>query len=160
MSGMWIREARNNADRRLPVLLRLSGLQSAASAEARGLLRLLLIRLREMPVCSGPGAPLPSRGLPARLKKGQFSVGDYVFASGRRYSRLSSAFSDRQSSFGESSSAVLGFTADLTLCASPIFPIGHPYEMEGVFSKCNCDTEYLNPVRTQLWLSGRWSLSA
>jgi hypothetical protein len=45
---VWRREARDHADRRLPVFLRVHSLSQAAAAEGRRLLRVLLLRIEPL----------------------------------------------------------------------------------------------------------------
>src|SRR5262249_47706247 len=51
--AVWQAESGTDARRRLPVLLRVPRLPSAAEAEARGLLRVLLVRLGQVPADAG-----------------------------------------------------------------------------------------------------------
>ena len=53
MPTLWICPAGNHADRRLPVLLRVLQLQGVAAPQPRRLLRVLFLRLGEMPADSG-----------------------------------------------------------------------------------------------------------
>jgi hypothetical protein len=50
---MWIPESGDDADRRMSLRLRVHELSRAAEAEARRLLRLLLVRVRKMPARAG-----------------------------------------------------------------------------------------------------------
>lgn len=56
---LWIFAAGNDADRRLPVFLRVSQRQHAAASQARGLLCVLFLRFGEMPSDSGAERLLP-----------------------------------------------------------------------------------------------------
>src|SRR5437879_7822363 len=53
LSELWHLENRNNADRCMPVLLRMQWLRCDAAAEARRLLCLLLVWLRAVPAKAG-----------------------------------------------------------------------------------------------------------
>ena len=55
MPALWSRRDRDHAHGRLPVVLRLPGLQPDPQAEAGRLLRLLLLRRRAVPIGAGGG---------------------------------------------------------------------------------------------------------
>jgi hypothetical protein len=49
LSELWVLGSGNDARHRLPVLLRVQGMQGHPAPEARRLLRVLFLRLRKMP---------------------------------------------------------------------------------------------------------------
>jgi len=85
LPGVRLRQARGHADRCLPVFLRMRALQGDAAAEGGGLLRVLLVRLGEMPAGAGRGRVLragPLRLLAAEDVEGRGLIGSLTCVAG------------------------------------------------------------------------------